>query len=636
MFRGPLTVLVLRLGMVGLVYSALRLLFWLHNRDLFPDPPSGVFSGGLRFDASAIAWTHLPWVVLVLISPRPGPAFARVQFIVFMLVNAVALFFNCVDLGYYAFSLKRSTADFLQILTAGGDTANLMPVFLRDYWHIALIYAAGLGLLAWTYPRIGRLHAAERLSWSWRIIWRVLAIALLALASRGGTQLIPLQPLDAARYGGGSYMPVVLNTPFTILMTLGKPTLVERQYMTPDEADALWPVVHQFSPAPTAPVDTLARDSIRPALVRPKRPNVVVIVLESFSALYSGRLAGGEGYMPFLDSLMGQGLYFTNAYANGRRSIDGIPAILAGMPQWMDEAFITSSYASLPFSSLAGILGGEGYRTSFYHGGRNGTMGFDGFARSAGFERYVGMNEYANGEADFDGHWGVRDRPFLQFYAQELGREEQPFLSTVFTLSSHHPYHLPPAEAARFGGGTQAIHPTLRYTDDALRQFFATARTMPWFANTLFVITADHTADLERSGQQGNKPIDYWVPLAFVAPGFLPPGKDDRIVQHIDILPTVLRLIGHSKPFFAFGHDALDRTVPPYAIWSNNGLYSITSEHQQLRFNGEAVLDITPLGTDGHIDNLEAADMERRLKAAIQQFNGRLLRGDLTLRPSRP
>jgi hypothetical protein len=105
MFRGPLTVLVLRLGMVGLVYSALRLLFWLHNRDLFPDPPSGVFSGGLRFDASAIAWTHLPWVLLVLISPRPGPAFARAQFIVFLLVNAVALFFNCVDLGYYAFSL---------------------------------------------------------------------------------------------------------------------------------------------------------------------------------------------------------------------------------------------------------------------------------------------------------------------------------------------------------------------------------------------------------------------------------------------------------------------------------------------------------------------------------------------------
>ncbi len=628
MRAGPLSVLLLRLGAVGSIYTLLRLLFWLYNRDLFPNPPASAFIGGLRFDASAIAWLHLPWVLLVFLAPRPGRAMARMQFGLFLGINALALFFNCVDLGYFAFSLKRSTADFLQILTTGGDTANLAPAFLRDYWHIGLIYIGCLALLAWAYARIGRIDAKVQLRWPWQIGWRAIALALLVLASRGGFQLIPLQALDAAQYGGASYLPVVLNTPFTILTTLGKPTLAERHYMQPAEADVLWPVVQQHA-FPSDEINT--HFTFREG----QRPNVVFIILESFSALYSARLSGGDGYMPFLDSLMGQGLCFTNAYANGRRSIDGIPAIVASMPQWMDEAFITSPYASLPFTSLASILGGQGYRTSFYHGGRNGTMGFDAFAKSAGFQHYVGLNEYDNGEADFDGHWGVRDRPFLQFHAQRLANEQQPFLSTVFTLSSHHPYALPADEASRFAGGTQPIQPTLRYADDALRHYFATVRTMPWYHNTLFVITADHTADLERTGTQGNKPIDYWVPLIYFGPQWIQPRTEERVTQHVDIVPTVLDLIGYDAPFFAFGHSALRPASPPYAIWTNNGLYSITSATRQLQFDGERIIGKTTLTSDSIVDPEHDADLERHLKAAIQQFNGRMINASLTI-PSAP
>ncbi len=625
MFRGPLTVLLLRLGVVGGLYSVLRLLFWLYNSALFPAPPVVSFMGGLRFDASAIAWINLPWVLLILIQPRPGKRFARIQFGVFFLVNAFALFFNCVDLGYYAFSLKRSTADFLEIITTGGDTASLAPAFVRDYWHILLVYLACLAILIWSYPRIGRMQPTAVPRWSWRIGWRVVAIVLLGLATRGGTQLIPLQALDAAKYGGANYIPVVLNTPFTILTTLGKQTLTDRNYMTAAEAEKLWPVIQTDH--------VYVADSTTTAL-RPEKPNVVVIILESFSALYSTTLAGGESYMPFLDSLMGQSHTCTNAYANGRRSIDGIPAILASMPQWMDEAFITSPYSSIPFSSLANVLGPEGYRTSFYHGGRNGTMGFDGFSKSAGFERYVGLNEYGADSPDFDGHWGVRDQPFLQFCARELDKEEQPFLSTVFTLSSHHPYELPAPDAARFAGGTQPIQPTLRYTDDALRQFFATARTMPWYANTLFVITADHTADLERNGSQGNKPIDYWVPLIYHAP-WLEQKLDPQVTQHIDIQPTVLAMVGHRGPFFSFGHNALDPAHPPVAIWSNNGLYTITDAQQQVQFNGEETLGVIQLQDDVEVDRNETFDLERHLRAAIQQYNHHLINAELTIKPVR-
>lgn len=621
MFRGPLTVLALRLGAVALVYSATRFLFTWLNSDLFPDVPWSSYAGGLRFDASAIAWTNLTWVLLHLVHPDAGQKWLRkLQFFLFLVPNTIALFFQFVDLEYYNFSLKRSTADFLQIMTAGNDTAMLAPAFLRDYWYILLLYLASIAMLVMAY-QWARRFAREISGWSWRIGWRALTIAGLVIASRGGVQLIPLQPLVAAQYGGAANLPVTLNTPFTILTSWGKPTLKEVNYMAQKDADVLWPVHHHYTDG----------FNIEP------RPNVVVIILESFSAAYSARLSGEEGYMPFLDSLMGVSLNMTQAYANGRRSIDGIPAILASLPELMNEAFITSPYASQPFTSLANTLGSHGYSTSFYHGGRNGTMGFDGFVRSAGFDRYVGLNEYPGPESDQDGHWGVRDRPFLQFYAQDLTKEKQPFMSTVFTLSSHHPYELPPEEQAKFQGGHMKIHPTLRYADDALRDFFRTARQQPWSDNTLFVITADHTADIDRNGQHYSKATDYWVPLLYHMPGRITPMQQHRVTQHIDILPTVLDLIGYPSPFFSFGHSALDPFSPPYAIMASNGIYQCVSDDLHVQFDGTKVVEVTDLDperTEGPGVNKEfvTADMTMRLTAAIQQFNGHILRGELTQR----
>ncbi|MBK6476667.1 MAG: sulfatase-like hydrolase/transferase [Flavobacteriales bacterium] len=627
MLRGPLSILVLRLGAVTLVYTLLRLQFWALNSMAFPDPSFWAFVGGVRFDLSAIAWLHLPWIVLFLINPYPNKQFGRIQFWVFMAINAITLFFQCVDLEFYKFSLKRSTADFLNMMISGGDTINLVPAFLRDYWYIALIYVACLALLGWIYKRVGHIgEPVERKAFQ-QIGWRILAVVLVALASRGGLQLMPLQVLDGAKYGGASYLPLVLNTPFTMMTSLGKPTLEERVYMDQAEADALWPVVHQYNALPNVPFDSVSNA---------QRPNVVVIILESFSAVYSGRLGGGEGYMPFLDSLMGQSLNMTNAYANGRRSVDGIPAVLASMPEWMDEAFLTSPYASLPFTSIASVLGKEGYSTSFYHGGRNGTMGFDGFVRSAGFDRYVGLNEYTGPATDHDGHWGIRDLPYLQYYVAELSKEKEPFISSVFTLSSHHPYELLPEDAERFKGGTLAIHPTLRYTDNAVRQFFLSAAKMPWFANTLFVITADHTADIERTGSHSDKAIDHWVPLFYYMPNKIAPAAQPRITQHIDILPTTLDLIGCSDRFFSFGHSALRNETRPYAIMASNGVYSVVSEHAQVKFDGDQVIETRTLDSSSTVDPILAAEMELYLKAAIQQYNGHLIKSQLTITPEVP
>ena len=172
------------------------------------------------------------------------------------------------------------------------------------------------------------------------------------------------------------------------------------------------------------------------------KKNVFVIILESFSSEHIGALTHQIGnkntdFTPFLDSLAEKSLVF-EGFANGKRSIEGIPAILASLPTWMTEDFITSQYSSNKFNSLASILKAEGYNTSFFHGGKNGTMGFDAFSKSAGFEFYYGKNEYPD-QSDFDGSWGISDEPYLQYIAKTLNTTPEPFLGSciyAFVASS--------------------------------------------------------------------------------------------------------------------------------------------------------------------------------------------------------
>ena len=611
----PLRILLLRLSVLALIFTLQRVLFGALNHADFPAPPAGVYLGGIRFDLSAIAWLYMPWLLTILVCPTPRGWFAIMQKVLFHISNVFCFFLNSIDLEYFKFTMKRSTADLFGIATGGSDLINLIPVFVKDYWYVVLIFFGSMALAEWGYRLAGRQAREEPAKPWW--MWRIALIAIVVICSRGGFQYIPIGVLDSSKYAPPAYMPMVLNTPFTFMKSIGQPTVKEITYMSPEEADRLWPVKHHYG-------DTTWTAS---------HPNVVLIVLESFSASYSGRLNGtGKGYMPFLDSLMGQSLNYDHAYANGRRSIDGIPSIVAALPKMMNEAFIESSYAQQAISSLPSLLQREGYSSAFYHGGHNGTMGFDAFAKVAGFQRYVGRNEYPDAK-DYDGIWGIRDRPFLQFFAHEMAKQQQPFANCIFTLSSHHPYKLPEADEKRFAGGELPIMPTLRYTDDALREFFATAQTMPWFHNTLFLITADHTADLLRMGETSGADFDHWVPLFYYMPAAIPARQESRVTQHIDILPTVLDLIGYPKPFFSFGSSSLRHERIPAAVSESNATWLIIGDQAQLRSDGERILWSSGMDGEPGEQASAAQALLPTLQAAIQQYNNHMLHGDMVLKP---
>jgi arylsulfatase A-like enzyme len=614
-----LLLLVKRFLLLMLLYTVARILFLLFNADYFSDLSFGdliwAFVHGLRFDISALVILNVP-VIALHFFPFPffySGAFQKVIKAVFMVINIPVLLLNCIDFEYFSFTFRRTTFDVLRVLPGGGDILNTLPVMIKDFWYILLIWMALSYFLIKFYPVISKNHFAfykfQRGFIVQRMVLHLLFLGLIVIGFRGGVQLKPLDIISAGRGSSVKVAPLVLNTPFTIIKTLGDKELPELNYFPEEEARQIFSPVHQYHTG------------------KPLKPlNVVVIILESFSKEYTGGNKAGVSYTPFLDSLSARSLYFPDAYANGKRSIDGIPAVVASIPSLSQDAFITSPYSTNAFDNLASLLRKKNYSTAFFHGGNNGTMGFDHFIHNAGFEKYYGKNEYPN-DADFDGTWGIYDEEFFQFIAKKINGMKMPFFACAFSLSSHHPYPIPEKYKGKFPKGTLPIHESIGYTDYSLMKFFETAQKFSWFDSTLFVITSDHTA-------LSSQPFFHtWagmfaVPVLYYYPSGLPAGTDSVTTQQCDIVPSVLHYLNFDAPFMAFGNSVFDSGASHFAVTIHNNIYQLIENGYSLLADTSQTVGLYYFKTDSLFkEDLSKKNipiqrsMERKLKAYVQQFN---------------
>ncbi len=537
----------------------------------------------LRYDLSAIFALNALYMLLLLL-PLPlwrMPRWRGFTQVLFIAVNVLAFLFELSDWAYYPYNFKRATADVLKMIGRKGDFWNLLPRFITDYWYVPLAVA----LFTFIFIRINkRICKATPLAippqgikmivlFGARAVSLIVVAGISVLAIRGGAQYIPIGLRNAVQVTESRYVPVVLNTPFSIITSYATPDLEEFHFIPAAEAASIIRPVKDYR----------GQQPFR-------RMNVVVLIIESFSKEFT-KLGSGASATPFLDSLMNASLVCTQGFANGNNSAAGIPAIMAGIPSLMDEAFTTSNYGTNRIDALPGLLRKKGYETAFYHGGTNGTMSFDIFSAAAGYAHYYGRKEY-NNEADYDGNWGIPDEPFLQYFAGGLGRMKEPFAASVFTLSSHPPYTVPAQYRARFPQGSLPVYAVVRYTDYALQQFFATAAKQPWYRNTLFVLTADHCSPQTGGGYYGGNMGRYAIPILYYAPGDTTlRGVFPAPAQQLDILPTVLDYLHYDERFFAFGNSILRPGGMRYAVNESNGSYQWLTDHYLLRLK-----ETTPTG----------------------------------------
>ena len=642
----PLPAVVVCLLAAYAAFTLTRAAFLITNWHIYagtlsPAHTLGLFRAGLIFDTTAILYLNAP-VILLLLLPlhrKERPLYYHIVRLLYVVLNMAGLGANLIDCVYFPFTGKRTTASVIQEFAneGAGGLGSIFAGQAARHWPLVVLFII-LGVWMWKCfrPRPARARRPQGLLayYCLRTVVFLAAIPLVVIAIRGGVGK-STRPITISIANENANRPaetgIILNTPFSIMRTLKKTPFQVPDYMDDDRAAQLFNPLHE-------PADSLA--------FTPR--NVVVIILESFSkqhfGFYNRTLRGGtyRGFTPFLDSLCtNAALTWRYSYANGRKSIEGMPSVLSGLPNYVEPLFLTP--ASLNhLSGLARELGdNRGYTTAFFHGAQNSSMGFHAFARATGFQRYYGRTEYNSdpqtaGDDDFDGTWAIWDEEFLQFYSRKMSELPQPFMTAVFTASSHDPFRLPARYEGQFPEGESPLQRCVAYSDNALRLFFRQASSQPWFDNTVFVITADHTSqqiDPFYTTSLGN----YCVPVILYAPAdsTLRGYDEEKIIQQADIMPTLLGLLHYDRPYVAFGQDVLHTPAPQtFALhWlPESSGYEYVRGNYLLQFDGRQTTAAYRFRTDSLLhDNILATMppdtltlLEEQMKSVIQQYMQRM------------
>jgi phosphoglycerol transferase MdoB-like AlkP superfamily enzyme len=595
-----------------------------------------MMKGGLTFDISAVVYINMLFILLSIIplDIRYKDVYQTILKYVFFVTNGIAIAINGMDFVYYRFVDKRATADVFKTFANDTNNTKVFFRFLVDYWPATLFTFFIWFLMVYFYNKVKveKPGKVNKLSYySVNILMIPVVIALVVGAARGGYRhsTRPITISNAARYADSPRdVAIVLNTPFSILRTFGKKPLERFNFFDTEKLTKLYNPL--YTPSTSKPF---------------KNENVVIIILESFAREYIGSLNPGleggtyKGYTPFIDSLISVSLTFDVSIANGKKSIDAMPSILASVPS-LETPYTISHYANNQINGLPDLLKRKGYYSAYFHGAPNGSMGFDSFAKMAGFNDYIGLNQYPD-KADFDGIWGVWDEPFFKFFGEKLNSFRQPFLASIFSVSSHHPFKVPEKYIGKFKTGPAPILEVVGYTDFALHELFDQISKSPWFNNTLFVITADHTNESVHKEFQNNFGA-YCVPIIFYKPGSDLKGIKPRIAQQIDIMPTILNYLNFDEPYIAFGNNLLDDSYDSFAFNTNGSTYNLYMKDHILEmidnkpvgmynFKDDLFLENNLIGKEPELEKL----MEEKLKAIIQTYNSRLIDNNMVVRKTK-
>jgi phosphoglycerol transferase MdoB-like AlkP superfamily enzyme len=624
---------LLKILSVGLALHTLcRAYFWFNNQSILPQPTFFDFISALRFDlsASAYAFVFLALTCLIPLPIRHYKTYRQVQKMLFIVSCMFLLALELTDVAYFRFANRRIIAGDFGLIKSN---VNALPNVLKEYFPffaiillipflLNFIYKKTIDNTQKTHPKI------VGFSWLFQIAIFVLGLAFWVVILRGGLQLRPLTPLNAAEYASDvRLIPFVSNASLNVIHSYGQESLTEKNYFAPEVAHNTYPIFKQFQP--TKPFRKL---------------NVVVLALEStgkdMSKFFNQTEKNFTGYFPFLDSLVQQSHYTEYSFANGLRSTQGILALSAGLPSFTNEAYMFSPYRLNKLEGLAAHLGQKGYKTMFFHGSNAGSMDFENFSKLTGFQHFYDRFGYGNQE-DFDGTWGIWDEKMYDFMLKNLNTTTEPFYSFFFSISSHHPFSVPDYFKKKYPD----LEPQQRaylYSDYALSQFFKAARNMPWFDNTLFVVSADHIgATNVTTSPHYRTPVGrYKIPIFFYKPNEIKPQKIATVSQQIDVMPYVLDFLNYEKPFLSFGRSVFNlndlSSQNKYAFQYEEGIYQIEDKQYSLFFDGEKILKLFDYQNDLFLKNdLKAQTLPQKdsllitIKSLIQQHNNIMIQNKM-------
>ncbi len=600
----PLRKSLLYFGLALALFSLFRLVFYISYRDYFSQLPPGqvawAFVHGIRFDAATLAVFF--FVPLLLINLPLKFAAGRwwhqpLAWILWVLTVAMGVVL-AADLVYFGF-VNRHIAT--ELIAVGNDLGVMWRIAFTGYLGAVVAYLALCVAMAALWWRI----AARATVVSRQGIGRfVVLFMVLILTGRGWTFYgKPINVVHAFTSGSTAAGNLTLNGVYSAAQTSYSSRVVNHRFFDANEArrhvaegyplaDGEYPMLRHYEP-------------------KKNHPNLVIVLLESWSFHYVDALAGGHyGVTPNFDALVRQSLHFTHAYSEGQRSIEGVQATLTGIPLLIGMPYLGKGLEVTNVSRLGAIAQRHGYRTIFVQSSHRGSFRMDAIARAAGFEEYYGMEDipivldYPDANASAFG-W---DYDTFMFLSGKLAQTKGPFLAYVYTGTTHEPFTRLPARFEKRPHGElseDGFLNTLYYADWSLGEFMKKAAQADWFRDTIFVFVADHPI-----GKFGvTKVLDrFHIPLLVYAPGRITPGTNDVVASQLDLFPTVIDLLGFEDPFSALG-DSLLRKRDGYAFVSAGNVVGLIGREGYLTHSLKNRLETGATGTitppPAYFDGLE-------------------------------
>ena len=620
--------LFLRISLAYVFYFFARVLFYFYNSNMIIIESVHEFFYlcfiGLTFDTSAILYANVLFILISLIPFKNinNDKFQKRIMILYFSTNLIAYSTNFFDFIYYRFSQSRLTTRVFDILENETNKMALAGSFIYNYWHVFIFFFLLVYVWIYLYKKIEITHVKPIYDLKFYIFSTLSSLFIVfvcVIGVRGGigNATRPINMVDAHRFvKKGIHADFVLNSPFSFIRTFNKNFFKKKNFMDPSKVNQVLNPIKKVN------------DSVY------SQPNVMILVMESFGREYIGAFNKNRSienyvsYTPFLDSLSNNSMIFTNAFANGRQSIEALPSILASVPSFKIP-FTSSPYANQEIQSLVSVFNEKGYTTSFFHGAPNGSMGFLGLSNILKFDNYFGKNEF-NDNSLYDGFWGIWDEPFLQYVNNTTSKLKEPFFSTFFSLSSHEPFYVPEKYEGVFLMGDVQMHQVIGYSDNALRKFFESAKKEPWFENTIFIITADHTNQFWYPYYSA--PVNrFSIPVLFYHPNNSLKGENDVLMQQMDIFPSLIDLLGYDKSLNTWGRSVFSGLGQPFSINYSGTVYHFSMNKFTLVFDGNEVIgvyDIDDYWLENNIINDKTIDFNKEeiyLKAFIQDYMDRII-----------
>lgn len=573
-----------------LYYSAMRLLFMLYQRQL--TELGGAMVHGWHMDLSMAGYVMvLASLLVALMWPLGAQWHVRVfRWLTLVLLTAQSVV-AVVDIELYRHWGFRIDATPLLYLRTPKEAMASTPL------GTALGLTALCAALVYGFFMLYKLLCNKNLQQLQRGRWWMLPALLLVagcmvLPIRGGLGIAPMNPgkvyFSPRMYSNHAALNVMWNFIYACTLS-GDINQRQPDTVTASEAEAAFAALMPAQPCPP------------PTLLRTQRPNVVVLLLESFTAKAMGFCGSTMGLSPCLDTLARQGMIYTQLYSAGDRSDKGIVATLSGFPAQPQSSVIKypSKTASLP--SISRTLAEQGYSTAFYYGGDPTFANIHGFLYQCRFDRIVAHEEFPREQRN--SKWGAHDEYVLNRLLAELDTARGPFFKMLFTLTSHEPFELPRQPKSHIGRSEEErFMRTLHYTDSCLGRFMEQAQQRSWYDSTLFVLIADHGHYLPL-GDETHAARRFHIPMLWLGGALsdTAPRINSRVGGQIDLAATLLAQLGMDHAAFAFSKDLNSPSAREFAFYTFNNGYGFVTPTDTLMFDLTAQRTIGPPPSDSSL-----------------------------------